>query len=49
MRGCVTTRHLITHAGLIMREFGLKTYLRCLYRCLHSPGEVTFLECIGCL
>ncbi len=43
MRGVITTRHLVTHAATIVREFGLRRYLRCLTRAIFGP-PCTFLE-----
>ena len=45
MVGFVTTRHLFTHSGLIVREFGPACLLRCYWRTLTADHEVTFLEC----
>ncbi len=44
MRGLVTTRHLLTHARLIVQLFGAKTYCRCLLAALCHPGRATFLQ-----
>jgi hypothetical protein len=45
IRGAIGTRHVIGHAALIVREFGLTVFLRC---CLVSVRrrKTTFLECI---
>lgn len=45
MDGFIQTRHLITRAPTIVREFGVRVYLRCLFR-LCRPGRATFLESI---
>jgi hypothetical protein len=45
MRGVVTTRHLITEAATIVREFGLRRYLRCLVATIRRDRP-TFLELI---
>ena len=47
MCGFVTTRDLFFHSTEIVREFGVRCYLRCLKRTLLSKKTVTFLECIG--
>jgi hypothetical protein len=46
MVGVVTTRHLITHSRLILREFGPRCLLRCIWRSLTAHRKVTFLECV---
>lgn len=46
MRGLITTRHLLVHAPMIVAEFGLRTYLRCIAAALVSRRRVTFLECV---
>lgn len=47
MTGLVTTRHLFTHCGIIVREFGLKAYLSCVWRVVRHPGQKsTFLGTI---
>jgi hypothetical protein len=45
MVGTVATRHLFTHSGSIVREFGALCLLRCYWRTLTADHEVTFLEC----
>ncbi len=45
MVGFVTTRHLLTHSGSIVREFGPVCLLRCYWRTLTADRAVTFLEC----
>jgi hypothetical protein len=45
MVGFITTRHLFTHSGLIVREFGPTCLLRCYWRALIADRAVTFLEC----
>ncbi len=44
MHGVVKTRHLVTHAWLIVRLFGLRAYARCVVCALRHPGRATFLE-----
>ena len=46
MHGCITTRHLFTHAGTIIREFGLRVYVRALYRSFRADPHTTFLDCL---
>ncbi len=47
MNGVITTRHLVTHGMLIVRQFGLKAYLRCVYQVVRHPGGTcTFLGSI---
>ena len=47
MQGFVTTRYVLLHPAPIVRAFGLRVYLRCLFRIVQSSGRVcTFLECI---
>ena len=43
MRGLVQDRHLFSHARIIVREFGLKAYLRCVLRALIDRRS-TFLR-----
>ncbi len=43
MKGMITTRHLILNARLIISEFGVACYLRCLRSALVSRGDCTFL------
>ena len=43
--GVITTRHVITHAGIIVREFGAAAYLRC-FLALLRRRRMTFLDCI---
>ena len=43
MAGKITTRHLITHARVIISQFGLKVYVRAWFK-VYTGG--TFLECI---
>ncbi len=45
MVGVITTRHLITQSRVIVREFGARCYLRCVWRTL-LHRRVTFLECV---
>ena len=46
MKGLVTTRHLLTHARLIVRLFGARAYCRCLLAALRHPGKATFLQSV---
>jgi hypothetical protein len=46
MRGTITTRSLLEHASLIVREFGVLAYVRCLARAALSRRPVTFLEVV---
>jgi hypothetical protein len=46
MYGVITTRHLVLKAPIIIQEFGLKTYCRCLFRTFTTRRHVTFLECV---
>jgi hypothetical protein len=46
MHGVVTTRDLVFHSPLIVREFGLRCFARCLWRTMILHRIVTFLECI---
>jgi hypothetical protein len=44
MRGFITTKDLLLHAGVILKAFGLRVYLRCIARVLCGHGKATFLE-----
>ncbi|MBN2191796.1 MAG: hypothetical protein JW751_03175 [Polyangiaceae bacterium] len=46
MRGTIQTQHLITHAGMIVRLFGVRVYLRCLLNIVRHGGRATFLEAL---
>jgi len=46
MRGLVRDRHLFSHARIIVREFGLRAYLRCVLRALVDRRS-TFLRGIS--
>jgi hypothetical protein len=46
MFGFITTRHLVTQGIDIVREFGVRCFLRCVWRTLTRRGAVTFLECV---
>lgn len=46
MLGIITTRDLVTNASLIVHEFGVATYLRCLAAVMLSRRQVTFLEIV---
>jgi hypothetical protein len=43
--GLITTRHVFSHAGIIVREFGAAAYLRCCLVILRRR-KTTFLECV---
>ena len=45
MAGVVHTRHLLTHSTVIVREFGVRCFARCLWRTFVCRRPVTFLEC----
>jgi len=45
VRGVITSRHVLTHAALIVREFGLTTFLRCCLAIVQRRNA-TFLECV---
>jgi hypothetical protein len=46
MHGYVTTRHLVTHGAIIVREFGWRVYFRCLVNVLAGSGQTTFLQAL---
>jgi hypothetical protein len=46
MDGVVKTRDLVVHSPLIVREFGLRCFARCIWRTVVLHRIVTFLECI---
>lgn len=43
MRGTIRTRHLVSHAVLIVRLFGIRAYARCVANAVRHPGRSTFL------
>ncbi|HUM10274.1 MAG TPA: hypothetical protein VLT82_04905 [Myxococcaceae bacterium] len=45
MRGIITGRDVILNVGIILREFGLRCLVRCLW-VLASGKRTTFLEVI---
>src|SRR5512133_612119 len=46
--GTIRSRHLVTHAPLIVRLFGFRAYLRCVACVIRSPRRsTTFLSVIG--
>jgi hypothetical protein len=47
MRGLITTRHLLFHAPLILRLFGIRVYLKCLACALRKGGRATFLDAVS--
>jgi hypothetical protein len=46
MVGFITTRHLFAHPILIVREFGVRCFARCVWRTLSADRATTFLECL---
>jgi hypothetical protein len=44
--GVITSRHLLLHGLLIVKEFGVRCFVRCVWRTVISHDVVTFLECI---
>jgi hypothetical protein len=46
MVGFITTRSLLANPSLIVREFGMHCFVRCMWRTLTLDRNVTFLECI---
>lgn len=46
MVGTIRTRHLVFHAPLIVRLFGVRAYLRCVASTVRHPGRATFLGAI---
>jgi hypothetical protein len=47
MSGVVRTHHLVTCMPAIVREFGWRTYGRCVRKALFAGKRVTFLECVA--
>ncbi|MEO7034834.1 MAG: hypothetical protein ABI548_13075 [Polyangiaceae bacterium] len=47
MRGVITTRHLVIHAPLIMRLFGVRAYFKCVACALRKRGKATFLDAVS--
>ena len=47
MRGVITTRHLLTHAPLIVRLFGVRAYLKCVACVFRKGGKATFLDAVS--
>jgi len=45
VRGLITTRQVLTHAAVIVREFGLTVFLRCCLVIVRRRKS-TFLECV---
>ena len=45
VRGVITSRHVLTHAALIVREFGMTAFLRCCLAIVQRKNT-TFLECL---
>jgi hypothetical protein len=46
MNGTIETRHLFTHGLVIVRNFGVRAYVRCLLRVARHPKSCTFLGSI---
>jgi hypothetical protein len=46
MNGTITTRHVLTHARLIVRGFGWVVYGRAVCAALHLSNRRTFLSCL---
>ncbi len=47
MLGTIRTRHLVLHAGLIVRLFGFRTYARCVANAVLHRQQCTFLGSLG--
>jgi hypothetical protein len=47
MYGTIRSQHLLKHAPLIVRLFGLRAYLRCIAYVIRRPGRATFLGALG--
>lgn len=45
MAGVISTKHLVTEAAGIIREFGFKLYLRCVVKVL-TGQQFTFLDMV---
>lgn len=45
MQGAIQTRHLISCAFIIIREFGFRAYLKCWWM-VATKRNITFLECV---
>ena len=46
MQGLITTRDLVTNAPVIINEFGMGAYMRCLVAAVLTRRKVTFLEVV---
>ena len=46
MRGVITNRDVVKNLGLILREFGAGTFLRCLW-VVATRRSTTFLEVVN--
>lgn len=46
MKGFITSKDVLLHPLLIIRNFGVRVYGRCLARMGRHHGRSTFLECI---
>lgn len=46
MLGTVQTRHLVTHAPLILWHYGWRVYARCVVNVVKHGGRATFLEAL---
>ena len=47
MKGYIQTRDVLEHAGLIVREFGPRCLVFCLWRAIAAGRPITFLECVA--
>ena len=47
MRGFIQTYDVFVNAVLIVREFGPRCFLYCLWRAVTADRPVTFLECVA--
>jgi hypothetical protein len=48
IRGVITTKEVLRHTAVIVRDFGPQAYLRCCLAIL-SRRRTTFLECVFAL
>jgi hypothetical protein len=47
MNGTITTRHVLTHAHMIVRGFGWVVFARAVVAALHLSSRRTFLACVA--
>jgi uncharacterized protein YbaA (DUF1428 family) len=47
MKGYIQTRDVLAHAGLIVREFGPRCLVHCLWSAVITGRSVTFLQCVA--